>query len=53
MLELTGTRDLALVERRLAAASRVPIAADAVYLLARSRFLETVRIERATARAAS
>lgn len=53
MLELTSTKELTLVERQLATANRVPVCADAAYLLARARFLETIRTERTSARVAS
>ena len=53
MLELTSTKELTLVERQLTTATRVPVCADAAYLLARARFLEAIRTERASARVAS
>lgn len=54
MLQLiTGNREFTLAEHRLATAAHVPVCSDAVYLLARARFLESVRAERESARAAS
>lgn len=53
MLQLTSYRELAFAEQRLAGAARVPDCCDAAYLLARARFLESVRAEAASARAAS
>ncbi len=53
MLQLNDTRGQKLAEHRLVAGARVPVCADAAYLLARARFLEAVRVEAASARAAS
>ena len=53
MLQLNDTRGQKLAEHRLAASTRVPVCSDAAYLLARARFLEAVRVEAASARAAS
>ena len=52
VLELSAIRDLQ-TEVRLAGAGRVPMCADSAYLLARARFLETIRTETAAAQAAS
>jgi hypothetical protein len=53
VLQLTSDRELTFAALHLAGAARVPDCADAAYLLARARFLESVRSEVASARAAS
>lgn len=53
MLQLTSQSELIFAEQRLTGAARVPDSCDAAYLLARARFLDAVRTEAASARAAS